>query len=139
MKKTKLIKVQKSPQLKPQDKSLSNDIDNDILIKRKNTKKNEHKKNLTTKANTTITDSSKDEKKEEINKKKSEHEKKIKKENNMNKTLEISGICSNKKMKSLKSKSKSNLHFMKNSSDKKKCLRPSNSTKAKLTKKKNFN
>ena len=70
MKKSKSIKVQDIPNSISNEKSLSSELEKKLLYKRKNSKRDEYKKNLATKANTTITDSSKEEKKEVIVKKK---------------------------------------------------------------------
>ena len=84
MKKSKSIKVSDSPQIKSNDKSHLNEIEKKIILKKASFKKEDNKKILNTKANTTLTDSSKDEKKETITKKK------IPKENNKLKKTNIS-------------------------------------------------
>ena len=81
MKKSKSIKVQDIPNSISNEKSLSSELEKKLLYKRKNSKRDEYKKNLATKANTTITDSSKEEKKEVIVKKKISKEIKTKKLN----------------------------------------------------------
>ncbi len=90
MKKSKSIKVSNSPQIKSNDKSHLNEIEKKIILKKGSFKKEDNKKILNTKANTTLTDSSKDEKKETITKKK------IIKENNQ---LKKSNISTNSKEK----------------------------------------
>jgi tRNA A-37 threonylcarbamoyl transferase component Bud32 len=82
MKKSKTLKVQDSPQIKKDNKSQLNEIDKKLILKTVSFKKDDNKKSLNTKANTTITDSSKEDKKEStIKKKKSKDKDKFKKQN----------------------------------------------------------
>jgi hypothetical protein len=82
MKKSKTLKVQDSPQIKKDNKSQLNEIDKKLILKTGSFKKDDNKKSLNTKANTTITDSSKEDKKEStIKKKKSKDKDKFKKQN----------------------------------------------------------
>ena len=106
MRKTKSIKLSDSPQSKTTDKPHNNEIEKKLSFKRKNSKKEETKKNLPTKANTTITDSSKEEKKEIPNTKKNPKENKKKKiltlkEKENNKTIDMSSTLNQKKTKNL--------------------------------------
>ena len=116
MKKSKSIKVQDIPNSISNEKSLSSELEKKLIYKRKNSKREEYKKNLATKANTTITDSSKEEKKEVIVKKKISKEIKTKKidtkDKEKNKTIEIPNSLTKKKsikpIKQIKLNSKSN-------------------------------
>ena len=140
MKKT--IKLQDSPKSK-MDKSMNNEIEKRIIFKRKNCQKEEYRKNLTTKANTTITDSSKDEKKENTNSKKNskeEHKLKKLKEKDQNKTIDITSNLTQKKtknkIKKIKANSNSKKRIVKSSLSHKNFekLKGSNSNKFNLTK-----
>ena len=154
MKKSKSIKVQDIPNSISNEKSLSSELEKRLLYKRKNSKRDEYKKNLATKANTTITDSSKEEKKEVIVKKKISKEIKTKKLNTKdknkdkekNKTIEIPSTLSQKKskkvIKKIKISSKSNKkRKVKNSLSQQNFakLKCGNSTKLNLTKNKTSN
>ena len=152
MKKSKSIKVQDIPNSISNEKSLSSELEKKLLYKRKNSKRDEYKKNLATKANTTITDSSKEEKKEVIVKKKISKEIKTKKLNTKdkdkekNKTIEIPSTLSQKKskkvIKKIKISSKSNKkRKVKNSLSQQNFakLKCGNSTKLNLTKNKTSN
>ena len=154
MKKSKSIKVQDIPNSISNEKSLSSELEKRLLYKRKNSKRDEYKKNLATKANTTITDSSKEEKKEVIVKKKVSKEIKTKKLNTKdknkdkekNKTIEIPSTLSQKKskkvIKKIKISSKSNKkRKVKNSLSQQNFakLKCGNSTKLNLTKNKTSN
>ena len=154
MKKSKSIKVQDIPNSISNEKSLSSELEKKLLYKRKNSKRDEYKKNLATKANTTITDSSKEEKKEVIVKKKVSKEIKTKKLNTKdknkdkekNKTIEIPSTLSQKKskkvIKKIKISSKSNKkRKVKNSLSQQNFakLKCGNSTKLNLTKNKTSN
>ena len=106
MKKTKSIKLSDSPQLKKTDNPHNNELEKKLPLNRKNSKREETKKFIQTKINTTIIDSSKEEKKEipnqktytnEINKKKLL----TLKEKEKNKTIDISNTLKQKKAKNL--------------------------------------
>ena len=147
----KSIKVQESPTSKANEKSISNEIlEKKIIFKRKNSKREEYKKNLATKANTTITDSSKEEKKDNSNIKKNSKEfhkrKKInEKEKDKNKTMEINNSLNQKKsknvIKKLKTNSNSKKRKVKSSLSQQNFakLKNSNSNKLNLTKNKASN
>ena len=152
MKKSKSIKVQDISNSLSNDKSLSNEIEKKLIYKRKNSKREEYKKNLATKANTTITDSSKEEKKEAVVKKKVSKEIKTKKLNTKdkdkekNKTIEIPTSLTQKKskkaIKKIKINSKSNKKRKVKSSLSQQNfanLKSGNSTKLNLTKNKSSN
>ena len=114
MKKSKSIKEQDIPNPISNDKYLSNELEKKIIYKRKNSKKEEYKKNFAAKSNTSITDSSKEEKKEITIKKKVSKEIKTKKLNikekdkEKNKTIEIPCSLTQKKVKNAIKKIKLN-------------------------------
>ena len=145
MKKLKSIKIQESPTSKANEKSINNELEKKIIFKRKNSKREEYKKNLATKANTTITDSSKEEKKENSNTKKNSkdfHKTKKIKEKDKNKTIEINTSLTHKKSKNVIKKinvdSNAKKRKVKNSLSQQNFakLRDGNSNKLNLTKNK---
>ena len=106
MKKTKSIKLSDSPQLKKTDNPHNNELEKKLPLNRKNSKREETKKFIQTKINTTIIDSSKEEKKEIPNQKKYTKEINKKKlltlkEKEKNKTIDISNTLKQKKAKNL--------------------------------------
>ena len=125
MKKSKSLKVEDIPQLKSDDKTQFNEIDKKLILKTGSFKKDDNKKSFNTKANTTITDSSKDEKKEiVIKRKKSKRKTNCIKQNisvsskdrGMNKTFDISDSLSQKKDKiEIKKNKKPKRKIIKNS------------------------
>ena len=148
MKKSKSIKIQESPTSKANEKSINNELEKKIIFKRKNSKREEYKKNLATKANTTITDSSKEEKKENSNTKKNSkdfHKTKKIKEKDKNKTIEINTSLTHKKSKNVIKKinvdSNAKKRKVKNSLSQQNFakLRDGNSNKLNLTKNKTSN